>query len=164
MLSVLPKLRLQPMNALEYQQFLDYAIPNYAEEKTKAGNFSPEDAMSLSAQEYQELLPLGPDTRDNYLLSIYDEGLGKKVGFVWLTIQQMGVLRTLTVVNILIYAEFRRRGYASKAFHLIEEMAYELDLTRVTLHVFGHNDAARALYQKLGYRETNVNMAKDMIG
>ena len=153
-------LRLQPMDVLEYQEFLDYAVPNYAEEKVEAGNYSLEDALRLAEQEYQELLPLGLDTRDNYLLSIVDDVPGKKVGFIWLAIQQTGILRCLTVVNILIYPEFRRRGYASQAFRLVEEQARALGLKRVTLHVFGHNVVARELYKKLGYVETNVHMAK----
>jgi ribosomal protein S18 acetylase RimI-like enzyme len=154
--------RLQPMNAQDYQQFLDYAIANYAEEKVRAGNYSEEDAFLLAEREYQELLPQGKDTEGNYLLSILDDQLGKKVGFVWLALQQTGVLRYLTVVNILIYAEFRRQGYASRTFQQIEEMARALGLKRVTLQVFGHNAEARALYTRLGYDETNVYMAKGL--
>jgi RimJ/RimL family protein N-acetyltransferase len=165
MLQVHPNVRmhLQPMDAQDYQKFLDYAVGNYAEEKVRAGNYSPDDAMLLAEREYQELLPAAQDTRNNYLLSIIDEDQQKKVGFVWLTLEQTGILRYLTVVNILIYSEFRRRGYATRTFHLVEEKARELGLERVKLHVFGHNDAARALYKKLGYREANVHMAKDLV-
>ena len=153
---------LRPMNEIEYQQFLDYAITNYAEEKVRAGNYAPIDAMELSTQEYQELLPDGVKTKDNFLLMIVEQVLGSPVGFVWLMIQQAGSLRYLTLVNILIYEEFRCRGYGTQALDLIEEKGRALGLERITLHAFGHNQRARDLYERLGYRTTNVHMAKDL--
>jgi ribosomal protein S18 acetylase RimI-like enzyme len=149
------------MNENDYQRFLDYAIANYAEEKTRAGNYAVEDAMQLSAREYQQLLPDGVDTHDNYLLSIINEH-NQKAGFIWLALQQTGVLRTLTVVNILVYEQFRRRGYATQALRLAEEKARALGIERVTLQVFGHNTLAQSLYEKMGYRATNIYMAHDL--
>ena len=35
-------------------------------------------------------------------------------------------------------------------------------LETLALHVFGHNPGARALYEKLGYEITNINMAKHL--
>ena len=32
----------------------------------------------------------------------------------------------------------------------------------ISLHVFGHNRVARALYEKLGYETTNVNMTEKL--
>lgn len=155
-------LYLRPMDETEYQQFLDYAIANYAEEKVRAGNYVPADAMELSAQEYQELLPDGEKTKDNFLLMIVEQVLDHPVGFVWLMIQQTGSLRHLTLVNILIYEEFRNRGYGTQTLELIEEKASALGLEKITLHAFGHNQRARSLYERLGYRTTNVHMAKDL--
>lgn len=152
---------LRLMDENDYQRFLDYAIANYAEEKIKAGNYAVEDAIQLSAREYQQLLPEGVDTPDNYLLSIINE-YNQKVGFVWLALQQTGVLRTLTVVNILVYEQFRRRGYATQALCQAEEKARELGIERVTLQVFGHNTLARSLYEKIGYCATNIYMAHDL--
>jgi ribosomal protein S18 acetylase RimI-like enzyme len=42
----------------------------------------------------------------------------------------------------------------------LENVAREKGVEKIGLHVFGHNAAARALYQKVGYIETNVNMSK----
>jgi RimJ/RimL family protein N-acetyltransferase len=155
-------LSLRPMDETEYQRFLDYAIPNYAAEKVQAGNYAPVDAMELSTQEYQELLPDGVKTRDNFLLMIVENVLDHPVGFVWLMIQQTGSLRYLTLVNILIYEAFRGQGYGTQALRLIEEKGRALGLQMVTLHAFGHNQGARSLYERLGYRTANVYMAKDL--
>ncbi len=155
-------LYLRPMDEIEYQQFLDYAITNYAEEKVQAGNYAPTDTMALSTQEYQELLPDGVKTKDNFLLMIAEQALDQPVGFAWLTIQQTGSLRYLTLVNILIYEAFRSQGYGTQALQLIEEKGRVLGLERIILHAFGHNQRARSLYERLGYRTTNVHMAKDL--
>jgi len=153
---------LRPMSETEYQQFLAYAIANYAEEKVHANNYAPADAMELSTQEYQELLPDGVDTKDTFLLMIVDQALRHPVGFLWLMLQQKGILRYLTLVNILIYEEFRGQGYGTQALQLVEEKAHSLGQEMITLHAFGHNQRAISLYQRLGYRTTNVHMAKSL--
>ena len=44
----------------------------------------------------------------------------------------------------------------------LEEEARRFGLTALALHVFGHNTAARALYEGIGYQITNINMRKDL--
>ncbi len=62
--------------------------------------------------------------------------------------------------NIDIEPAHRRRGHASRAFLALEDELRRLGLSGVALHVFGHNPGAQALYAKLGYRPTNINMFK----
>ncbi len=62
----------------------------------------------------------------------------------------------------MIYEDYRRRGYATQALRAIEEKARELGLNNIALHVFGHNDGARVLYEKVGYVVTDFIMAKDL--
>ncbi len=150
----------KPMDEMEYQRFLDYAITDYAEEKVTAGNYVSADAMKLSAQEYQELLPNGLDTKDHFLFMIVDEAIGEAIGFIWLMVEQTGMQRSMTIVNVLIYEAFRGRGYGTQALYLVEEKVAALGMDRVTLHAFGHNTRARSLYERLGYVTTNVHMAK----
>lgn len=68
-------LYLRSMNETEHQQFLDYVISNYAEEKVLVGNYAPVDAMELATIEYQELLPDGVKTKENFLFIIVDNVL-----------------------------------------------------------------------------------------
>ncbi len=44
----------------------------------------------------------------------------------------------------------------------LEVEARRLNLEAIRLHVFGHNTAARPLYEKLGYEPTNINMFKSL--
>ena len=45
---------------------------------------------------------------------------------------------------------------------LLEKEASILGLKYLTLQVFGHNMAARDLYEKLGYGITNIKMSKSL--
>jgi RimJ/RimL family protein N-acetyltransferase len=49
-----------------------------------------------------------------------------------------------------------------QAMTKLEGEAKRLGLDRIGLHVFGHNSAARPLYEKLGYVPTNINMVKHL--
>ena len=55
-------------------------------------------------------------------------------------------------------------GYGTQALRAVEERASELGAASVELHVFGHNPAARALYEKVGYETMSVVMAKRLVG
>jgi ribosomal protein S18 acetylase RimI-like enzyme len=44
----------------------------------------------------------------------------------------------------------------------IEPRVRELGVTGIGLHVFAHNPGAQALYAKLGYNVTSINMRKNL--
>lgn len=45
---------------------------------------------------------------------------------------------------------------------LLDREARERDVASIGMHVFGHNEVARGLYQKLGFGETSIVMRKDL--
>jgi RimJ/RimL family protein N-acetyltransferase len=154
--------RLVPMNATEYQAFLDVSIREYAEDKVRAGNWRPEEALERSAQDFQKILPDGVVTRDQYLYNIEAEPLGAKVGMIWLARIMQGARPIMFIYDFRTDEPFRRKGYGEQAMHAAEEQAKALGLDTLALHVFGFNHGARALYEKLGYEITNINMAKKL--
>lgn len=64
--------------------------------------------------------------------------------------------------DFLVYEPYRRCGYGWQALQALEQNVRALGLDTIGLHVFGHNHAARALYEKAGYEVTNINMAKKL--
>ncbi len=154
--------RLVPMKATEYQAYLSISLREYAEEKVRAGNWQPEEALERSAQEFQQLLPEGVATKDNYLYDIEDEALGATVGIIWLARMMRGAKPILFIYDFRIDEAHRRKGYGEQAMLATEVQARALGYDTIALHVFGHNHAARALYEKLGYEITNINMAKKL--
>jgi ribosomal protein S18 acetylase RimI-like enzyme len=150
------------MNATEYQAYLDISIREYAEDKVQAGNWQPEEALERSAQDFQKLLPDGVATRDQYLYNIEDETLAVTVGMIWLARIMQGAHAIMFIYDFRIDEPYRRKGYGEQAMRAAEDQAKTLGLDTIALHVFGHNQAARALYEKLGYEITNINMAKKL--
>ena len=151
-----------PMTEDEFQMYLEYHIQDYAQEHVKSGRWSEEEALEKSAEEYQQLLPQGLQTPNNHLFMVVDEQQEKNVGTLWFALQERAGQQQAFVYNVEIFEEFRRRGYASHAFQLLEERVAELGATSIGLHVFGHNRAAREMYEKLGYVATNINMVKKL--
>jgi ribosomal protein S18 acetylase RimI-like enzyme len=149
-------MQLIPMTETEYNAYVARLIPEYAAEHVAAGNWTAEEAETKARAQVDQILPNGVQTPGNYLYTVRAEN--DAVGFLWLgTLGQRAF-----IYDIEIYEPYRRRGYASQALLAAEDKARELGLKAIALHVFGYNTGARALYDKLGYRVTDLTMAKDL--
>lgn len=155
-------IRLQPMNETEYQEYLAISIADYAQENVKAGRWNSEEALQKATQEYADILTDGLNTRNQYLFTIIDEQTGTTVGMLWFAATERANEQVAFVYDVIVYEQFRRLGYGEQAFLALETKARELGLKKIGLHVFGHNAAARAMYEKLGYVVTNVQMSKSL--
>ncbi len=152
--------RLVPMSEADYDAYLQDAIPHYAAEHVRAGNWHPSEALQKAEKEIRQLLPDGVITKDQHLLSIVDEALGATVGLLWFAVYDAAAHPRAFVYDLRIDEPYRRRGYGSQALLALQEKARELGLDTISLHVFAHNQAARALYDKVGYEVTGTYMAK----
>ena len=85
-----------------------------------------------------------------------------QVSIYWLAEQQRAGNLVAYVYDIAIAPAHRRKGHATRAFEALEAETRALGLEGIALHVFGHNRDAQALYEKLGYRPTNIHMFKDI--
>jgi ribosomal protein S18 acetylase RimI-like enzyme len=151
--------RLEPLTEAEFQAFLEPAIAEYAAEHIRGGRWSEAEAPEESRKEFMQLLPDGVHTAKQHLFSIRDEA-GAQVGMIWFAERERGADRSAFVYDVRIDEAFQRRGYATQAFQALERLVRDMGITAISLHVFGHNTAARALYEKLGFETTNVLMTK----
>jgi ribosomal protein S18 acetylase RimI-like enzyme len=154
---------LRPISDDEYAIWLETVIPGYAEDKVAAGQWPQESALEQSRKEYAELLPNGRSTENNYIYSILGAG-GEVVGTLWIVAKERAGRRIAYVYDIHVSPMHRRQGHAFRAFQALEHEVGQLGLTGIALHVFGHNHEAQALYSKLGYVATNINMYKPLAG
>ncbi len=148
------------MSEAAFRQYREELSRDYAQDKVRAGVWSAEEAEDRAARELDELLPEGTTTKGHFLYEVRDESIQATVGNLWLAVLDSSVGRSFWVYDILIHEQFRRQGYGASALGLLEEKARELGAGSVGLHVFGHNDAARALYEKTGYNTTSIVMSK----
>ncbi len=146
------------MSEADFKAYLEVLIPHYAQEHVNSGRWTAEEALAESHAEVEKLWHNGLATENQYIFNIVADGETEPVGILWFAVDRGKAF----VYDIVIHDAFQRRGYATQAFLIMEDKVRQLGLNIISLHVFGHNHAARALYQKLGYAETNVIMAKTL--
>lgn len=151
---------LYPMSAGEFDAFALRSTGDYALEKASAGEVAAQDAMDLARAEFQRLLPAGLHTPGHHFFVLRNHADGLSVGALWAQERQRGSTLTMHVLDIHVVPEQRRRGFARAALQALEQHAQALGASEITLHVFGHNLAAQALYAGMGFRVTDVSMAK----
>lgn len=156
--------QLIPMKETDYEQFLDWAVLDYAQEQVKARTWKPEDARRLAEETFESLLPEGLSSPNQYLHVIVDETGDRHVGFLWYGLRDGEGEPFAALYEFVIFEAYRRQGYGSESLRALEKRVKESGVNKIVLHVFGHNEAARALYKKLGYVERNVTMAKELGG
>ena len=148
------------MTEADYQTFLAQFIPVYAAEKVLAGNWTKAESLEHSQQEMEKLLPQGIQTPGQFVYKLVNEG-AEAVGLLWYGSPDNRPGEAY-IFQFEIYEPFRRRGYASQALSALGVQAKAQGFKRLALHVFGFNTAAREMYRKSGFAETNVNMARDI--
>ena len=153
---------LSPMTLAEYNAWLAESVPDYARDKVAAGEWDAADALALSRAEVEGLLPHGLATANHHLWSIRERIDGASIGTLWVAQQLHGKHRVAYVFDFRIAEAHRRQGHARRALLALEDEARAMDVEGLSLHVFGHNAAARALYESLGSAATSITMAKPL--
>jgi ribosomal protein S18 acetylase RimI-like enzyme len=152
--------QLVPMSPEECRAFLERSDRQYAQDHVRAGTWEESEALRRAHAETEQLLPKGLETPDQFLRVIRDAAKGDRLGEVWYCIQRSEGRPQLFVYWIGIDEKHRRHGYATEVLNQLETEARRAGANRVVLHVFGDNASALSLYAKLGYKATNVMMAK----
>ncbi|MGB7873915.1 MAG: GNAT family N-acetyltransferase [Anaerolineales bacterium] len=154
-------IRLVPMTVSEFEVYLEKTVPEYAADKVGAGHWSEEEALERSRKSYDELLPQGIKTENNYLFRIQLEENGEKIGIIWMKHE---VPRPHGFIYDIALDEAQRgKGYGKQTMLALEEFAKELGIETLALNVFMYNTPAMKLYKRLGYEVTSQNMAKQLI-
>ena len=148
-----------PMTQPEYEAFLERTIPEYAADHVRAGNWTESESIEKSRKEFEDLLPQGLKTEDNFLYSLLDGD--EAVGMIWMKIKRHPSISGF-IYDVFVDEKFRGKGYGRNLMLLLEEKARGMELKSLELHVFGSNAVARKLYEAIGYETTNVLMRKTL--
>ena len=151
---------LKSMPRAHYAAYRDSSARGYADDNVAAGRWPELGALQRSYDDFDESLPQGLATPDNYVLEIHDGAANAIVGSIWFAVIAKNGIRLAYVYNLEVHPEFRRQGHARATFVAMEPLVQSLGLSSIGLHVFGHNPGAQALYNSLGYGVTGINMLK----
>ncbi len=168
------KIILREISESEYPEFIEAVYSSYTEDRALADRTSIENAAKYCKKSKEEDLSQGFSTPGNFFYYIYSGE--ERVGALWLTIYDKDPLadkrepvmdltkpsptRYIYVSDIIIYEPYRRRGYASAALLEAERVGRETGCVRIDLNVFARNPGAQALYKKLGYSFSTLQMNK----
>ncbi len=151
---------LSPMSDTDFQMFLRRAVPQYAYDQMRSGNWPAEQAAARAQQEFQQLLPQGPRTPGHFFMNILAED--KKVGMLWFVMDQSRAQPTAFLADFFIFGEFRSRGYGLPAMAALEEAARAQGAQRIEVQVFGHDEDAFKLYSEAGLKVRSYYMGKTL--
>jgi ribosomal protein S18 acetylase RimI-like enzyme len=154
--------RLRALRDDEFDAYVEHTKAWFARQLVADG-VDPDQASALADEQTASMLPNRLDSPDQFVFAVEDEESGERVGDAWLARRETPLLGAIAfVASIEIDKQFRRQGFARQAMLLLEDEARSRGLDRITLNVYGDNDAARALYRSLGYAERAVTMAKEL--
>ena len=141
----------------EYDLFLERTIPEYAADHVRTGHWLESESLKKSRKEFEDLLPQGLNSEDNFLYTLYDGD--EAVGMTWMK-AKTHPSKSGFIYDVFIEERFRGKGYGKSLMLLLEEKAREMGMKSLALHVFGFNHVARKLYESIGYEITNVMLSK----
>ncbi|WP_232183809.1 GNAT family N-acetyltransferase [Staphylococcus arlettae] len=148
------------MNKQVFESFYEDSIIDYANEHVKSGDWEAEGSIERARTEFENLLPNGLDTSNQYLLSVINNNVD--IGHLWLYIYDGKDQKKCFIYDIKIKETFRGQGLGTKTMNCIERYCKDKDVESIGLHVFGHNKRAVALYNKMGFETTNYRMEKKL--
>ena len=151
----------KPMSAEEFAQWRDRGVKEYAEDKVRVGNASRDQALEAANQQLEALLPNGLETPDTYLFNVVDQNTQKTVGTLWIQIRNQR--QEIFLADVRVHEQYRRRGFGRETMRALEAFAKDMGIPKISLHVFGDNDAALRLYRSVGFVVTNVLMSKEVL-
>ncbi len=151
---------LSPMHADSYAAFVEESIAGYARENVESGRWPEQGALEHARAEFAMLLPQGLATPGQHLFDILAQPHGLPVGYVWMAIATRHGATSAYIYDLEIKPQHRRKGYAFAALQALEPIATAAGAPSIGLNVFIGNTDAQALYRKLGYAPTNINMSK----
>ncbi|WP_162616444.1 GNAT family N-acetyltransferase [Xylanimonas allomyrinae] len=139
---------LRPMTETSFDAYLDAAIDEYAREIRSTDHVAWSEALDHSRKDYEDLLPQGLRSAGHVLLDVVERSTQVTVGALWLEVRPPSAA---FVYDVYLHPGARGVGLGRSAVRAGAEWCRQRGLSVLGLSVLGHNTAARALYDSLGF-------------
>ncbi len=154
------KTNLLKMTEEEFDQYMSFIIPDYANDLSANYMMPLEKAMAESKDLMVTLFPNKQNSDGQFVSNIYSVEEGKTIGMLWYHIQ--AETNDAFIYHIYIKEESRQKGYGSYVLQDLEATLRNAGITSLGLNVFGTNPDAFRLYEKLGYQPASTFMKKSI--
>jgi len=146
------------MTGNEFEQYFTDKLQRYSLVLSQNAYEGNGDFETKATNQLNNLLPNGIQTSGHYFFNINNEL--ENIGYLW--IKKDNEKKSAFLYEIYILSEFRNMGYGTITIKKIEEWMREHELLFLKLHVFGNNNEARKLYERIGFEVAGVNMIKQV--
>lgn len=143
------KITFRPFTRHEFSQYEEWSIGSYADALVRSGTETKADALAVSAQEFEELLPDGMDTPDNFFYYAENE-YGDNVGFVWLTYIAPD---DVFFGDFGVSPDYREQGVGGMLLRALEKKLASEGVKRMSTHVFDCDKAMLRLYRDCAFTQ-----------
>lgn len=138
---------LRKMKTEEFETYRQFSFDNFLNESAKAAGQDPEVLRAKLG---------GPPTKigKNDIWLVIDLN-GGNVGFIWMQLQPD---KKLAIgYDIYINEKFRSKGIGREVMLQCGDYLRNLNISRIEICVYQHNNIARSLYSSLGFKETKFD-------
>jgi mycothiol synthase len=153
-------LTLAEMNPDDFVRRRALLVASYAQAITRARALTPAQARAEAERDVAERLPRGPATRGQLLRKALVDGT--EVGWIWLSMPGTTVPDIAWINDIEVDPPFRSRGYAGAIITAAEAELVARRVPAIGLNVFGDNNTARRLYERLGFEVTAEQRSRSL--
>ena len=150
-------LRLAPISGDRFPAWVARSIAEYAADLVTTG-VAAEDAHRKAAESMAEEFPDASPSDENAVFDLVADD-GAIVGYLWVGEDHSDDPSAWWVWDVVVDADRRGQGHGRAAMQLAEDYARSHGALTLGLSVFTFNNAARALYESLGYETTGSDAA-----
>jgi GNAT superfamily N-acetyltransferase len=151
---------LRPMLSEASDRFLALRVRHKAEGRVASGNWQPQGVVNRARRKLEQYLWDGMDTPGHFFFDVVDSRYEKPAGTLWYLIRGD---QTIWVNRVSVDAKHRRTGSGEWMMKWVERIAKREQVNAISLHVYGHNTGARALYEKIRYVEYHRNVKDGVV-
>jgi ribosomal protein S18 acetylase RimI-like enzyme len=153
---------LKPMTPQTFEEFKQQSQASYAGDFAKVEDISFETALKNASEQFERLVSGGLETQGQLFFDVLETATAKRLGFLWLGIQDRYGRKIASINDIMIEPSGRGRGLGKALMKLVEIESKKHGAVRVRLHVFHHNEVAKNLYTSMGFNPTSIDMRKEI--
>lgn len=141
-------IRFREISDDEFKEFIEKSVLDYSQDLIKSDLSSKENAFEDAKKQFDELLPEGKYTINNYIYTVVSSE-NEGVGIIW---YRKNSESEAFICEFLIFEKFRKKGYGKQTLLLLDNDVKEKGFDKILLHVFRFNKTAFSLYDSLGYK------------
>lgn len=150
---------LEEISVIDYPPFFAHLQALRLDSEIAGAPGTCQDPLESASRQTLRFLRGGLPTFGHTLYKVLARGL--EVGYLW-TGKDPEHPKVTLLYDMMVYPEFRWRGYGREAVEALEVLAKAEGQTALTLHVTTCNDTALSLYRELGFDPVEWVMQKGL--